>query len=116
MRTAREDNGQFSRSSANQSDSVAELGSQTLHDAQELYKTANALRSNVQRMRGEVQGQVLNIAKQNPYVALAAAAGTGFVVGGGLSFAMTRRLWAVGGRLVLSLAMQRLLNGGSSQA
>lgn len=69
----------------------------------------------VQRVRGDWEGRLRQTAKEHPYLSLAGAAGTGFVLAGGLTLTLTRRLWLIGGRIAVSMALQQLTQGSSAK-
>jgi len=79
---------------------MAQTGEQLLEDAQIL---TDAFTDAVRETRSLVQYQ----ARHHPYRTLGAAAGAGFVLGGGLSVRLTRTLLGLGGRLLLKALWQR---------
>jgi len=56
---------------------------------------------------GEIQGYLREQANRRPYAALGAAAGIGFVLGGGLSLRLTSTLLTIGGRLLVTALWQK---------
>lgn len=81
-----------------------------------LFDQATQFVSTLQRGHGELGNQLTNVSAARPYVALGAAAGVGFVLGGGLTLGLTRRLFGLGGRLVVSMAMRRVMQAASEMA
>lgn len=92
----------------------------SLGQAKSLLGDASSVVEHVQSVKEHWEERAKEVAQQSPYLALLGAGGAGFVLGGGLSIALTRRLWLVGGRIAISLALQRLtqgsLLGSSSQS
>jgi len=80
--------------------SMAQTGEHLLEDAQLL---GDAFTDAVREARHYVDYQ----ARNHPYRSLGAAAGLGFVLGGGLSVRLTRTLMGVGGRLLINALWQR---------
>jgi hypothetical protein len=60
---------------------------------------------------GEALGAVAEYAKENPHVALAAAAGVGFILGGGLTPRMLAGVAFFVGRRYANVAMRGALEG-----
>jgi hypothetical protein len=88
-------------------------------EAHSMLGDATQLVEHVQAVRTEWEGRLRGLAEQRPYLSLAGATGAGFVLGGGLTVTLTRRLWLIGGRIAISLALQKLTQGsllGSSSS
>jgi ElaB/YqjD/DUF883 family membrane-anchored ribosome-binding protein len=76
-----------------------------------LVEDANLMAETMTDAATEIQVYLREQATRRPYVALGAAAGIGFVLGGGLSLRLTTTLLTIGGRLLVTqlwqLAAQR---------
>jgi hypothetical protein len=78
---------------------------------------ARALGSTLEETIRDVQATLRSQMEQRPYAMLAAAAGVGYVLGGGLPSRLTSLLLGIGSRVVLEAAARdltaRLANGHS---
>lgn len=71
-------------------------------------RDAEALAASVQEAAGQLEHQVARNMRERPWTTLAIAAGTGFVLGGGLATKLTRLALGIGGRLALAMLVQEL--------
>jgi ElaB/YqjD/DUF883 family membrane-anchored ribosome-binding protein len=62
-----------------------------------------------QRAGGEVQAVVEEALEKRPYVTIATAAATGYVLGGGLPYWATRWMMGTAGRITTMVLIQRLM-------
>lgn len=120
----RSDKGQFA-SGGHKADNVepgevtqkaGALASEAWESGNALFDQAAHLVGTLQRGHGELGEQLAGASATRPYVAIGAAAGLGFVLGGGLTFGLTRRLIGLGGRYAVSMAMRRLMQAAAASA
>lgn len=95
---------------------ASDIASEAWQSGGALFDQAAQFVSTLQRGHGELGHQLTNVSAARPYVALGAAAGVGFVLGGGLTLGLTRRLFGLGGRLAVSMAMRRVMQAASEMA
>lgn len=69
------------------------------------------LTSEVEGALGELETVVREQLTQRPYTTLAAAAGLGYVLGGGIPVALSRMMLGIGGRLAFVMLAQQLREG-----
>ncbi len=81
---------------------------QIFERGREVWQDARGLASTVEEAFDEIQEYLREQVDARPYVALSAAAGVGYVLGGGLPSRVTRLLVGWGSRLALTMAVQRL--------
>jgi len=72
-----------------------------------LVEDANLMADTMTDAATEIHMYLREQATQRPYVALGAAAGIGFVLGGGLSLRLTTTLLTIGGRLLATQLWQQ---------
>lgn len=72
-----------------------------------LVEDANVMAETVTDAATEITLYLHEQAARRPYVALGAAAGIGFVLGGGLSLRLTSTLLTIGGRLLVTQLWQQ---------
>ena len=89
-------------------DSIAQRGRQLQGDAQKLVE-------HVQEARGELQTYISETARERPMTTLAAAAGIGFLLGGGLSSRLTVLALGLGTRLAMAVAAREMGTWASQQ-
>jgi hypothetical protein len=82
------------------------------HAREEIDRLAEALR----RARGEWESVLREHVVDQPYTALAVAAGVGFILGGGLAPGLVRTLLGTGTRMGLGLALERLFTNPAAGA
>jgi len=78
---------------------------------QRVRQEVSGLTSEFEDALGDLERVVRDQLTQRPYATLGAAAGLGYVLGGGLPKTLSRLLFGMGGRLALVLAAQRLRGG-----
>lgn len=93
---------------------VMESGTQLLERTQQVREDAGVFADAVQGALGEATTYVREHLEQRPYATLAAAAGVGFVLGGGLTLRMMSVLFRLGGRFAIGALAQGYLSRGSS--
>lgn len=118
---AKKPNQSSGKAEAPAADEFAERAQQLAGDAvsssQGLFDHASQLVATLQQGHQELGKRMAEGSASRPYVAMGAAAGVGFVLGGGLTFALTRRLVMFGGRMAVSMAMRRIMeNAGKLTA
>jgi ElaB/YqjD/DUF883 family membrane-anchored ribosome-binding protein len=72
-----------------------------------LVEDANVMAESMTDAATQINIYLREQATQRPYVALGAAAGIGFVLGGGLSLRLTTTLLSIGGRLLVTQLWQQ---------
>ncbi len=82
--------------------------------ASRLNADLNDLGGSVRELVDGVQSLARDQLRRQPYVAIAVAAGIGYVLGGGLPRGVLRSLLAVGGRAVLQGAVVNLAAGATA--
>ena len=70
-------------------------------EAKSLVGEASELVDHTLKFKSTWEQRLHDAATEHPYLSLGSASAAGFVVGGGLSFLVTRRLWLVGARLAV---------------
>lgn len=95
---------------------AGELVQEAWRSSNDLLQQAAHLVHTLRRGHEELGHQLTDVSAARPYVAIGTAAGLGFVLGGGLTLALTRRLLGLGGRLAVSVAMRRVMQGASQIA
>jgi ElaB/YqjD/DUF883 family membrane-anchored ribosome-binding protein len=93
-------------------------GKQILDRGREVWNEARTLASTVEEAFEEIEEYLREQMEQRPYVALAAASGIGYVLGGGLPSRLTGLLIGWGSRIALTMAVQQLapaLGAGTAQ-
>ena len=96
---------------------TAELGTKELQARVEQISTeARALGSTVETTYRDVEATLRTHMDEHPYALLAAAAGVGYVLGGGVPSRLTSLLLGIGTRMMMEYAARdlttRLANGG----
>ena len=91
--------------------SMGQEAHETVQRAQDVVHETAELVGHVKRVKGGWQQQAVAVAAERPYLALAVVTAAGFVLGGGMSTLLSRRLWRVGGKIAMSLALQQLTQG-----
>jgi len=81
---------------------------QILQRGREVWNEARGLASAVEEAFDEIEGYLREQMQQRPYAALAAAAGVGYILGGGLPSRLTGLLVGWGSRIALTMAVQQL--------
>lgn len=93
------------------SDAVAER-------LRELQRETGALVDSLDRATSEIGGALRAEMAERPYVAMAVAAGVGYVLGGGFPSPLTRMILLLGGRVGFEMLSRevtsRFVNGGSA--
>ena len=79
---------------------------------------ANALVGALEEMANEAETLVQEEVNKHPYTTVAAAAGVGFVLGGGLATRLTQMLIGIAGRVAIAVAVREVSNvlGSSDRA
>lgn len=90
-------------------ESTSDLG-HVAERLRELQGEAEALLSTLDRTSGEIEHELRDQLSKRPYAVLAAAAGVGYVLGGGLPSPLTRLLMILGGRVGFELVSRELGN------
>ena len=78
---------------------------------QRVRRDVGDLTSEVEGALGELESTIREQLTQRPYTTLAAAAGLGYVLGGGIPVALSRMMFGVGGRLAFVMLAQQLREG-----
>ena len=78
---------------------------------QQVRRDVGDLTSEVESALGELETVVREQLSQRPYTTLAAAAGVGYVLGGGIPVALTRMMFGLGGRLAFVMLANQLREG-----
>src|SRR5689334_9545276 len=78
---------------------------------QRVRRDVGDLTSEVEGALGELETVVREQLTQRPYTTLAAAAGLGYVLGGGIPVALTRMMFGIGGRLAFVMLAQQFRDG-----
>ena len=80
-----------------------------------IYEQSRRVRTDLEELvsavvdaRSEWEDRLRSRLTERPYVGLAAAAGVGYVLGGGISPALLRMAVALGGRVAFAVMMRRL--------
>lgn len=82
--------------------------------ALDLGEAALAASMQLKRTIGVAQSAISVVAEEHPFALLGAAAGVGFVVGGGLAGSITRAAVRLAGAFVIEQALDSLLRNNSS--
>lgn len=78
---------------------------------QRVRRDVGDLTSEVEGALGDLETVIREQLTQRPYTTLAAAAGLGYVLGGGIPVAFSRMMFGVGGRLAFVMLAQQLREG-----
>jgi len=78
---------------------------------QRVRRDVGDLTSEVEGALGELETVVREQLTQRPYTTLAAAAGLGYVLGGGIPVALSRMMFGIGGRLAFVMLAQQFRDG-----
>jgi ElaB/YqjD/DUF883 family membrane-anchored ribosome-binding protein len=89
-------------------DAFQERGRQIQGDAQKLV-------SHVQEASGELQTYIQESVRERPMTTLAAAAGVGFLLGGGLSSRLTVLMLGLGTRFAMAVAAREMSSWATGQ-
>ncbi|MFN2425264.1 MAG: hypothetical protein ABR587_02310 [Candidatus Binatia bacterium] len=76
--------------------------------ARQLRSDTRALVAEIASTRADLEGALADNARQRPYLTLTAAAGVGYVLGGGLRSQFTVVILGVAARLVTAIAVRQL--------
>lgn len=77
-----------------------------LERGRDIRRDASSLRRDVEGAARDVEASIAASMRERPYLTCAAAAAAGYVLGGGLATRATRAALAVGGRMLVALAVQ----------
>jgi len=86
---------------------ASEVKERVVETGQHLREDANLMAETFTDAATEIQVYLREQATRRPYAALGAAAGIGFVLGGGLSLRLTSTLLTIGGRLLVTALWQQ---------
>jgi hypothetical protein len=78
---------------------------------QQVRREVGDLTTEVEGALGELEGVIREQLERRPYTTLAAAAGLGYVLGGGIPVALSRMMFGIGGRLAFVMLAQQFREG-----
>ena len=85
------------------------LRAQRLYEhGRQIRREAQVLTTTVEHAAEDISAFLRQQTTESPYRTLAAAAGVGFIIGGGLASRMTKVLLGVGGRVVMAMVVREL--------
>ena len=91
-------------------------GNQILARGREVLNEARTLASSLEEAYDEIEEYLREQMEQRPYATLGAAAGIGYILGGGLPSRLTGLLVSLGTRAAFTMAIQQLAPGVSTGA
>lgn len=91
-------------------DEAARVASDIQQSGQTLFDDAGNFIHSAHDGLEVVQSEAARHAQERPYILVASAIGVGFVLGGGLTFRVTKTLVNIGGRLLLSAMAKEVMS------